>query len=295
MQKTLQKVLYFCICLLYNKGMEEFRIENNNIIFTVCEYDKMDYSRLKKHIHPFYEILYLTDGEVDYIIEDKQFRVKKGDLLIIESAKFHYVKNIVKPPYKRICFEFLSEFVGEEKLVQEIFKKAPLFLLPDGSPIHDLLRRIEPTTKVLPPEYHDSFCKSTLKLILLSLFSLNAATSSAKKNLSKACSAILTYINENITQINSIDQVVSNFYYSKSYVSHIFKQEMQVGIMQYIRNKKIILADKLLKLGNRPTEVAKECGYDNYISFYRCYSSFFGKPPSASKPTKTAKRKQRQK
>ena len=270
--------------------MKEFRIENDNIIYTICEYDKMDYQKLKKHMHPFYEILYLLDGEINYIIEDKEYRVKKGDLIIIDSAKFHYVKEIISPPYKRICFEFLNGFVGDDNLINDIFAKTPHFILPKNSPIPDLLQLIENSGSTLPQDYHKSLYQSSLRLILLSLLGLNNATNTSKKSLSKTCNAILTYINENITSINSIDQIVSNFFYSKSYVSHVFKQEMQVGIMHYVRNKKIILADKLLKTGNRPTEVAQMCGYENYISFYRSYINFFNRPPSSSKQKNVKKK-----
>lgn len=290
--KTLQKMLYLFLYLLYNKTMKEFRIENDNIIYTICEYDKMDYQKLKKHMHPFYEILYLLDGEINYIIEDKEYRVKKGELLIIDSAKFHYVKDIISPPYKRICFEFINDFVGDDKLINNIFIKTPHFILPDNSPIPDLLKLIEETNVDLPTDYHKSLYQSALKLILLSLFRLNNTVNQPKKSVSKTCKEILTYINDNITSINNIDQIVNNFFYSKSYISHVFKQEMQVGIMHYVRNKKIILADKLLKLGNRPTEVAKACGYENYISFYRTYLSFFNRPPSETKQ-KNMKRKKK--
>lgn len=284
-------MLYFFVDYIYNINMNEFRIENNNIIYTVCEYDKMDYQRLKKHMHPFYEILYLTEGEIVYMIEDTEFLVKKGDLLIIDSAKFHYVKDIIRPPYKRICFEFISDFLDNDKLLEDIFSKAPHFILPENSSIPNLLKLIAQSKDNLPQPYHSSLCKSTLNLILLSLYDMNNATNTAKRSLSKACSEILTYVNDNLTSITSIDQIASNFFYSKSYISHVFKQEMQVGIMQYVRNKKIILANKLLKLGQRPTEVAKECGYENYISFYRSYAAFFGRPPSEMKMQKKKKTK----
>ncbi len=283
-------MLYIAYLIMYNSVMKEFRIENEDIIYTICEYSKMDNEKLKKHMHPFYEILYLLDGEITYIVEDKEFNVKKGELLIIDSAKFHFVKEIITPPYKRICFEFLNGFVGDDKLISDIFAKTPHFILPTNSPIPELLKLIERSDPSLPTDYHKSLYQSSLKLILLSLLGLNSSSDSSKKSLSKACSEILTYINENVTSINSIDQIANNFFYSKSYISHVFKQEMQVGIMQYIRNKKILLADKLIKLGYRPTDVVQMCGYENYISFYRSYISFFNRPPSSSKQ-KTAKKK----
>ena len=263
--------------------MNEIRIENNSILFTLREYERMDHQQLKKHIHPYHEILYIMDGVIDYIVEDKQYRLKKGDVLVIDSAKYHYVNNIITPPYKRICFEFISSFVGNDELINDVFKKNPHFSLPVDSPIPEILNLIVNSEMSANSGYSNLLYKSSLRLTLLSLLNLNNDELIAKPNLSKTCNNILTYINENITSINNIEQIAEKFFFSKSYISHVFKQEMKVGIMQYIRHKKILIADKLLKKGKRPTEVAKECGYENYISFYRLYSQHFGKPPSTNK------------
>ena len=83
MLKTLQKMLYINFVLLYNAVMKEFRFENEDIIYTICEYNKMDNEKLKKHMHPFHEILYLLDGEITYIVEDKEFNVKKANCLLL--------------------------------------------------------------------------------------------------------------------------------------------------------------------------------------------------------------------
>lgn len=263
--------------------MDYLRIENSNIIFTLREYDKMDYQQLKKHIHPFYEILYILDGVIDYVIEDKQYRIKKGDVLLIDSAKYHYVSNIVTPPYKRICLEFMGDFIDNDMLVKEIFNKNPHFVLPSNSPIPNLLSFITNGEQSISKNYSNFLYKNTLSLILLSLLELNNEELSVKPAVSKTCDTLLTYINENLTTISNIEQIAEQFFFSKSYISHVFKQEMQVGIMQYIRYKKILLADKLLNEGKRPTEVAKACGYDNYISFYRLYCQQFGKSPSSAR------------
>ena len=59
--------------------------------------------------------------------------------------------------------------------------------------------------------------------------------------------------------------------------------------MHYIREKKILLADNMIKEGKRPIDVAKECGYENYISFYRAYQLYFNHSPSDNKQKTTQK------
>ena len=266
--------------------MELFKIANENLIYTVCEYQKLDQDNHRKHIHPFYEILYVKDGVLDYVIEDGEYRLKPGDVLFIDSANYHYLKSIVAPPYKRVCFQFFGSFVSDQNILQELLKKTPHFSLPKDSPIPTLFNIIEQQESEDGENFKTTRLKSVLELVLLSLISINNEKLIAKQTLSKTCDKILSYINEHLTSINSIEQIAEKFFFSKSYISHLFKEEMKVGIMHYIRHKKILLADNMLKAGKRPVDVAKECGYENYISFYRLYTAHFKTPPSANKNTK---------
>lgn len=266
--------------------MELFRVGNENVIFTVCEYQKLDYDNHRKHIHPFCELLYVKDGVLDYVIEDGEYRLKAGDVLIIDSAKYHYLKSIVAPPYKRICFQFMGGFLEDQSLLTKVFNKNPHYSLPKESPIPTLLNIIEAETENDDKALKSAKYKSVLTLILLSLLNLNNEELVAKQTLSKTCDKILSYVNEHLTTINGIEQIAEKFFFSKSYISHVFKDEMKVGIMHYIRDKKILLADSMLKAGKRPIDVAKECGYDNYISFYRLYTAHFKRSPSSVKSSK---------
>ena len=59
----------------------------------------------------------------------------------------------------------------------------------------------------------------------------------------------------------------------------IFKNEMGIGIMQYVRNKKVLLANRMIREGEKPTDIYLECGFSNYTSFYRAFYAYFGASP----------------
>ena len=67
---------------------------------------------------------------------------------------------------------------------------------------------------------------------------------------------------------------------------HLFKSELRVGVMQYVRDKKILLAHQKIRKGEKPTDVYLMCGFSNYPSFYRAYTAYFGTSPKEAKPTK---------
>ena len=63
---------------------------------------------------------------------------------------------------------------------------------------------------------------------------------------------ILSYINLHLTSIQSVNDIANSLFFSKSYIMHLFKSELHVGVMQYIRNKKILLAHQKIRKGEKP-------------------------------------------
>ena len=98
-----------------------------------------------------------------------------------------------------------------------------------------------------------------------------------------AVQKILDYIKANLCDIHKISDISSSLFFSESYVRTLFKKEMNIGIMEYIRNKKVLLAHRKIKDGEKPTEVYLNCGFSNYPSFYRAYISYLGYPPKTKK------------
>lgn len=52
-----------------------------------------------------------------------------------------------------------------------------------------------------------------------------------------------------------------------------------MGLMQFVRRKKVYEAEKLLKSGVRPVEAAETCGFNDYATFYRAYRQILGRTP----------------
>ena len=54
---------------------------------------------------------------------------------------------------------------------------------------------------------------------------------------------------------------------------------MGIPPKQYVLQKKMALANKLIREGISPTDAASELGYENYSSFYRMYVKQYGVMP----------------
>ncbi len=261
----------------------DFSANFEELLFSHKEYAKMDKTRLKKHIHPFYELLLIERGELEYAVENRYYMLKEGDMLLIRPAQYHFVRRILKAPYRRFCFNFTPEHLTKGEALDALLERGEYFSLRDAAPVLSLLSSLQPLLEHAPAEHTREICRAMLNTVLLSLdaaANMVAVTETAKDNFQR----IVEHIHLNLTKIQRIEDVCESTFFSPSYVSHLFKKELNLGVMQYIRNKRVLLAHQRIVSGEKPTDVYAECGFPNYVTFYRAYLRYFGFSPSSSKP-----------
>lgn len=94
---------------------------------------------------------------------------------------------------------------------------------------------------------------------------------------------IMHYIDENIENPISLDEIASNFYISTSYMCRIFKSMTGFTIHQYISKRRIFHATQLLAAGYSAAETCARCGFNEYSNFYKSFTNFIGVSPSQYK------------
>lgn len=102
-----------------------------------------------------------------------------------------------------------------------------------------------------------------------------------RKHLTKSgLSAAIKYINENLTESISIKDVADIAYMSKSSFYRYFKNEFAMTPIEYIHEKRVQLACRLLqKKENSVTDVSYELGYSSLSHFIKLFKGETGITP----------------
>ena len=88
------------------------------------------------------------------------------------------------------------------------------------------------------------------------------------------------YIKENHAQKLTVDDIASNVYLSKSYLSRIFKEETGVGLTAYINKIRIEKSKDLLKdMSLSLTDISEMVGFEEQSYFTKVFKSFEGISP----------------
>jgi len=93
--------------------------------------------------------------------------------------------------------------------------------------------------------------------------------------------AILQYLNLHLTEPITIDELAGRFYLSKYHMMRRFRQETGYTIHHYLMEKRLMLAQQLLRTGAPLAQVCFDVGYQDYSTFSRAYKNHFGRAPSA--------------
>ena len=78
------------------------------------------------------------------------------------------------------------------------------------------------------------------------------------------------YLDRHFTRRISLSELARAIHLSPNYLSSIFRKEMGVTVTQYLRQRRMRLAEQLLMEGRHTiSEVAYQVGYQNYRDFHR--------------------------
>ncbi len=246
------------------------------------------------HQHPFYEIFFFLSGNVNYIIEGKNYNLRPGDVLLTSSSDIHHPDIHPGRPYERIViwladdfFRHLKDFYGED--LTTCFTDAALkdyrLIRPDSQNILHLKRLC---TQISEAKHSREIGSSSLASAYLTEFLVHVsrayydAPASIKYDVTenKKVNQILTYINENLSENISLDYLASQFYISKYYLSRQFKRFTGLSPYQYIMKKRLIVARNMLRDGSPVMNACLQCGFGDYSNFLKAFKREFGKNPS---------------
>lgn len=245
------------------------------------------------HSHDYYEIYFFADGSVKYYVENESYELKKGDVLIIPPGKLHrpvFEKNIPKNiPYERyvlwIYNSYLMNNSGVNGFIQSINaladeKKTHLVSF-DGSEYEQLRKLLDNTLEnyLSEDELSEYVSESCVILILDKLKKEFSKISRAEPEQSDIVRRVIAYLNENFIDAPSLDELSAEFFVSKYYLSHRFKEYTKTSVHNYILMKKINLAKELLKSGTPPQDVCERCGFSTYSNFYKAFIERTGISP----------------
>lgn len=258
---------------------EDFRL------FHINDQTKKDFSY---HYHDFHKIIVFISGKVTYHIEGKAYHLKPRDILLVSQGAIHKPEIDPSVPYERYIFWIRDDLSCQE--LNTCFQKAndrSFNLVRADSALQERLKDLLPEIEQILQNKHfgDTVLRNALFtqfMIYINRIFLRTSSSPDKKTYSSDTQVeqLLKYINRNLSENLSIDQLANRFFFSKYHMMRKFKNETGYTIHNYITSKRLLMARSLISQGMPVMKAAQASGFHDYTTFVRAYKKQFGKAPS---------------
>ncbi|MGL4739011.1 MAG: helix-turn-helix transcriptional regulator, partial [Cellulosilyticaceae bacterium] len=90
----------------------------------------------------------------------------------------------------------------------------------------------------------------------------------------------IKYIENHIKEALTAGRIAEEVGYSVYHLSHVFREEMGMAMMEYVKERKLICASLELVAGKKIIDIAMEYGYHTHSGFSKAFKKKFGFPPT---------------
>ena len=246
------------------------------------------------HFHEFDKLVILVSGRVDYTVEGTSYRLEPWDILLVRHHMIHKAAIDLSVPYERIIIYLDSAYVerfAPEAGLMDCFaaaeKRRYCLMRPDADSaerLRDALRRLEDAED--DELFGAQLLRGTLLVQLLVLINRIMLSDNSHEDSAGSGDRIapaLSYINENLTAELSIDDMAAMCYMSRYHFMRLFKAQTGCTVHNYIRQKRLVLAARLIREGMSASAAAAECGFSDYSAFHRAFTKTFRVSPGKLK------------
>ena len=244
------------------------------------------------HKHEFIEIIFIRSGEGIETVGGISHTVRRGDMLFVNFGREHSFSNtgmefihiLLRP-------EFISDRLISSENIFDIFS-LPQFSSIDGelSPseivsfsgnelitVTNLIDAMLDEYEMKKKGWRTALFGYTDVLITMLVRKLKEGEPDTDLHTAR----IEKYVDEHLFEKITLSDIAANCFYNPSYFSRRFKHYFGKNLSEYVNEKRLFAAARLLRKGNETAAaIAQKCGFSDTSQFYRLFKSEFGCTPS---------------
>lgn len=242
------------------------------------------------HWHPELEIVYLLNGNADFVIEGERFRLVQGDALVIDSNQIHGVqaRHSMMQLIIHVSRDFINSRLPDGSRYLIHLSREELIDQQVGSYLEflDCLKKLVPLYVQQPEGYRLESESIVLdicyRLIRDFAIPLGAKDRPGLTQKQTRIKEILSYIEEHYKERISLEDISGEFGLSREYFSRLFKKNVGMTFTEHLNRVRLTHVYQELLTTDKPVmEIMEEQGFTNYKLFSRMFREIYGDTPRA--------------
>lgn len=251
-----------------------------------------DYSA-EEEVHDFWEFVYVTEGEVHYETDFSAAPLKKGELFFLSPGKRHIIRAVGSRPAKMffICFECRSGIMNglaEFSKPAGEAEKAFLTKLTEEALSTFKTSSLKKLTPLENPRLGGEQCvQAYLELLIINILRAQAEKSNPtiffknRDNPLAVSDRVYELLRRRVYDKITIDGICREVNYSRSYISHIFKEYYGKSVISAFNELKTEEAKKLLTRSDLTiSAISDMLNFSDFHMFNYTFKKHAGMSPS---------------
>ncbi|MBP1569753.1 MAG: helix-turn-helix domain-containing protein [Oscillospiraceae bacterium] len=244
---------------------------------------------ITNHFNDWLELVYVISGKAEYSIKNRSFSVSEGDFIFVDYNTAHGYST--ETGVEMECFHIKHEYL--EQLIP-LFDSSRICCNSADSllPENDYGKLKENFLKMVKHFGNDNdldimgFHCYLFMLVYILIRDFTFKDGDYRKNQLKKSDnqidIIIDYIHKHYNEQISLDVISEKFHLSSSYISRLFKEQLNIGYKDYLNRIRLNHAVYMLTNSTENiVDIANECGFPNNKSFIESFKTSYGMTPSA--------------
>lgn len=250
------------------------------------------------HAHDYFEFYLHIKGGRQYCVDDTVFELKPFQMIIIPPLHMHGLvcdRDLVD--YER-CYLYLTpetlkkcgfnmidlctlfeDACSNKRFTRELTESEGLTIIQIFKTMNESKNQNKDNCATILEDF-----SSILKVLTIAQkVCLEKTKTVFQPGTSNTMYKILHYINQHYTENITVSELSKIFNMSESSLSHEFRKYSNKSVYEYFLYKRIIKAKELLLTESTLTQIALDCGFNDYSNFLRVFKKFSGCSPKEYK------------
>lgn len=229
--------------------------------------------------HPYYELVYIDNGQLETTVEGVDYTLKKYDMMIYYPGQFHTQSTLDDQTCSYLTIIFRMDDLISEEMKNRIYKTR--------KDIYQVLCRFMKavqTEDYLNHELAILYLKEII--VLLHQFDHKEEEEAGLNPLqqhyeSTLLNEILVFIKNNVYTAFTVEDLCTKFCISRSSLQNLFRNNLDISPKQYISLTKLNQAKILIQQHSRTiTEISDMLGFASIHYFSRKFKTQYGLSPT---------------
>ncbi len=249
-------------------------------------------SKVTSHFHDYYEFYFFLEGDVSIEIENMEYPLKYGDIVLIPPRKKHraVIHNSEKS-YRRFVFWISTEYCNQLIHISPAYGYLMQHVQIAQNYIfhNDLITFNTIQTKIfqlIDEIKSERFGKEARLFLCVNDLILHCNRVVYEREHAKVmgeehdlCQNLIAYIEQHLEEELSLENLAKEFYISKYHIAHIFKDQIGLSIHTYITKKRLKACSEAILNHMEISKAFLLYGFKDYSCFYRAFRKEYGVSP----------------